>query len=510
MLAIAFRFLAGRYHANPWGRHVNEADIEWPPAPWRLCRALISTWHHKIDPDEHPRERLEALIAWLGGEQPVYHLPPAVHAHTRHYMPQWKGSTSLVFDAFARVDPDEELVMAWPELELPDELAGMLDDLLRNLGYLGRAESWVEARRLEDDELPAAFPCRPGNQVLDVETGEVRGEVVPLLSPRPAPDYAHWHDEIFQEHFSPLRGKKRNLLETTAPASLIEALSVDTAGLQKAGWSSPPAGRFIDYLRPVDSLRASRPPVKPRTVPATTARYLLSARPLPRIEDAVRVGEAFRAALMGRAKRLLGDKNALPPELSGHEMGKDNRHGHAFYLPEDTDGDGRIDHLLVHAPGGLSDESQRVLADLAVVRGKSGVEWRVILEGLGKSGDFARVSRQADRARVWQSATPYLRPWHLKKKPGEHEQVAAFIARECRLRGLPEPECVEWLPAIRVRGKPRRCIHFHRFRSKRNLSQPDTLGNFLRLHFAEPVSGPLALGFGCHYGLGLFTSMGDE
>ncbi len=54
----------------------------------------------------------------------------------------------------------------------------------------------------------------------------------------------------------------------------------------------------------------------------------------------------------------------------------------------------------------------------------------------------------------------------------------------------------------------RRPIHFHRFREKRGLRQPDRHGSFWRLRFAEPVDpkmhGPLALGFACHFGLGLF------
>ncbi len=65
---------------------------------------------------------------------------------------------------------------------------------------------------------------------------------------------------------------------------------------------------------------------------------------------------------------------------------------------------------------------------------------------------------------------------------------------------------IERLPTITVRNRPRRSVHFHRFRSKRGLRQPDTQGCFLRLTFAEPVAGPLALGFGCHYGLGMFQS----
>jgi CRISPR-associated protein Csb2 len=54
------------------------------------------------------------------------------------------------------------------------------------------------------------------------------------------------------------------------------------------------------------------------------------------------------------------------------------------------------------------------------------------------------------------------------------------------------------------KGRKRRPIHFQRFRSRRGLSQPDRLGGFWRLTFPEPVEGPLALGFACHYGLGLF------
>ncbi len=507
MLAIAFRFLAGRYHANPWGRHVNEADVEWPPAPWRLCRALISTWHYKLDAAEYPAGRLESLIDQLSGQPPVYHLPPAVHAHTRHYMPQWKGSTSLVFDAFARVAPDQELVMAWPALELEPEPAGLLDALLHNLGYLGRAESWVEARRLTEDEIPADFDCRPGEMALDEETGEIRGEAVRLLAPRPAADYARWRDQRVRDEVATLRGKKKKQLEATLPPSLTDALRIDTSDLQKAGWSRPPAGEFVSYLRPVDCLRPGLATASPRVPAATTARFLLTAKPQPRIEDAVRVGEAFRAAVMGRARKLFEDEDAIPPELSGHGLGEGNRHGHAFYLPEDADGDGRIDHLLVHAPGGLSPAAQRVLARLSVVRGRGGVEWRVLLEGCGRRDDFAAHSRQAGVSRVWQSVTPYLRPWHLKKRPAEQEQLLAFLRKECRLRGLPEPVGVECLPAIRVRGKPRSAIHFHRFRNKRKLTQPDTRGSFLRLHFAEPVPGPLALGFGCHYGLGTFTAL---
>jgi CRISPR-associated protein Csb2 len=51
-----------------------------------------------------------------------------------------------------------------------------------------------------------------------------------------------------------------------------------------------------------------------------------------------------------------------------------------------------------------------------------------------------------------------------------------------------------------------RDIRYRRFRNRRGLAQPDRLGSFWRLTFAEPDEGPFALGFACHFGLGLFKS----
>ena len=59
MIALRLRFPAGRYHATPWGRHVNEAALAWPPEPLRMLRALIACHHRKADrtrfTDKSPR-----------------------------------------------------------------------------------------------------------------------------------------------------------------------------------------------------------------------------------------------------------------------------------------------------------------------------------------------------------------------------------------------------------------------------------------------------------------------
>ena len=47
MTTIELRFAANRFHATPWGRHVNEGVPEWPPSPYRLMRALYDAWKRK-------------------------------------------------------------------------------------------------------------------------------------------------------------------------------------------------------------------------------------------------------------------------------------------------------------------------------------------------------------------------------------------------------------------------------------------------------------------------------
>jgi CRISPR-associated protein Csb2 len=96
-----------------------------------------------------------------------------------------------------------------------------------------------------------------------------------------------------------------------------------------------------------------------------------------------------------------------------------------------------------------------------------------------------------------------LHPWHCKKHFGIEEQ----IRRECRARGMSEPIKLEHVDMVDVGHQKRRPINFQRFRSRRGLHQPDRIGSFWRLTFAKPVQGPLALGFACHFGLGLFRPL---
>jgi CRISPR-associated protein Csb2 len=489
MLALSFTFPAGRYHATPWDRHVNEGAVAWPPEPWRILRSLIATWHHKVKHSgRHAEVTLHALMESLAEDLPEFGLPAASHTHTRHYMPQFEASrTSLVLDAFAAVNKDAALTVIWPSVTLPDDQAALLDDLLAVMGYLGRAESWVEAARIAD---PPATNCRPGAQALDAETGEVKGEIVTLFAALPREGYLAVRARFLADE------KAIKKLGSTLPDNLLAALSIDTADLRKQGWSQPPAARKVTYLRPLDALRPVRAVRKTAPAPVATAQFILVGKPLPRVEDSLRIGELFRAAVMSQAKRHLGETR-VPAVLSGHGLPEGNRHGHAFYLPWDADGDGRIDRLLLHVPLGMDGLQRRAVESLDRLWSRDGGQWRLVLEGIGTRTTCALLAVSD----TWQSLTPYLHPWHRKKGFEVEDQ----IRRECRERGLPEPTALDRRHVVDVGHQERRPIQFNRIRSRRSIQQPDRVGSFWRLSFPEPIKGPLALGFGCHHGLGLFA-----
>ena len=551
MFALSFRFPAGRYHATPWGRNVNEADVAWPPEPWRLLRALIAVWWRKGDRARWAEDDLAHLIDTLAETLPEYSLPEgAIHAHTRHYMPtggldKGRPKTTLVFDAFVRLAAGSTLVAAWPRVTLDPEPFALAADLARSLGYLGRAESWTECEALA--KWNGTANCRPFD-------GHPDGDAVRLLAPHSPQAYSTERqrivDDMQRQMLATAKGtptrqrldaqldkalRSKGRQAHTLPARLVDALSLDTADYQDRGWSRPPAAREVVYTRAPEAA----PGVVPRRLTRrrasragrdqpTVARFLLAGRPRPRIENAVRIGELMRRAALAQFgwQRDESTGHSIPKapwEISGRDAyGKplqDPSHAHAFWLPEDADGDGWIDHVSVFVAGGMSDDVRAKLdrvtrlwlapkqrsEDVDAEPG-SAKEWRLALEGFGRPADFAGGAGIFATSRRWRSVTPFLASGHLKASgyPGE-------VRRLLKRRGLDASDVeVTVLKAITVGGTQRRAIHFHRFRSRGREAQPDAAGALLEVVLPEPIEGPLAIGYASHFGLGLFAAEQDD
>ena len=113
MIAISLRFLAGRFHATPWGHHVNEGVVEWPPSPWRLLRSLVAVFH-RARPAHVTEAQLERIVTALSKELPVFSLPAVTTAHTRHY-DQDNGGVKF-FDTFVAVAKSAPVICCWPAI----------------------------------------------------------------------------------------------------------------------------------------------------------------------------------------------------------------------------------------------------------------------------------------------------------------------------------------------------------------------------------------------------------
>jgi CRISPR-associated protein Csb2 len=467
MIAIALRFLTGRYHATTWGHHVNEGLPEWPPSPWRLLRALVSVWKRTVPdlPDDQVARILEAMSG-----PPLIHLPAATVGHTRHYMPWFKkgpADRTLVFDTFAAVIPSAEVVLHWPEAGLDGTDQAALAALLHNLGYLGRAESWCEARLTE---APVAN-CSPLPET-SIAPAEV--DPVPVL-----------------------------VADASDPSELLKALLVDTADLRgRQHRLDPPGSRSVRYGRPRRSLLASVPaaPMPSDGPPVYAIRFHLDAQPLPSLLRAVELGEAARDKILQRYARA--EKQTPPSVLSGKDSDGRRRdgHRHAFYLATDDDLDGRLDHLVIWAPAGFDAASRRAVTGLDALPLDHDREARLML--LGTSGAVAQMTPSP----VWESLTPFVPPRHLRRGERPEDQVRLeWTRRQAADPTLPELMEVEFLDRCTLHGG--RTLHWLDFRPRwlrRGSPPPSNVAWGFRLHFADPVAGPIALGYGCHYGLGQF------
>lgn len=500
MITISFQFPGGRYHATPWDSHVNEGRVEWPPSPWRIARALAAAWHKLASP---PDERLaRKVVLTLATTPPRYRVPPASPAHTRHYMPVAR-TTTRVLDPFVSVSTgarqdgglDGRLLVGW-DVDLDTEERGALIALLDGVGYLGRAESWVEGTLTEE---PVTW------NVVPEETGTA--DETFLWTILTGSEWAGWRAGFL----AGVTGRKK----LTLPADPWEVLTQDTASLQRAGWSIPPGIRPVRYALPADLVRVSPRPRLPEHAPADLAWIRLAGPVLPPVGHTTWIADRLRLAAM----RWSQDESGLSsPVLAGHapQGGPAEGHHHAWYLPSDEDGDGRLDHVAVWVPAGLGPRERAALAHIPGLWGDEGHRLDTILLAFGRAKEHARWREPAT---AWRSATPYLCERHPKWrgdgwKDGVEEQVARAWRQHWEHRRdwpSPPPEVFEPAPAVHVErmhreGPPAR--EWARYRADR-----PRRGDFgairerfdLRLTFDRPVSGPLSLGAGAHYGLGQFV-----
>jgi CRISPR-associated protein Csb2 len=442
-------------------------------------------------------------------------------------MKDGREDTTLVLDAFADVG-DGALWVRWPT-KVDEAARQLFDVLVAHLGYLGRSESWVLGESISDDvPLPhfgRAFvhsdSARPG-----------RGfEQIVLSAPEVPSDYATWRKDQVETALMELRlpvgkrptqaqQKKIDAIQSAYPADLADCLQRDTAWWKARKWSRAPGSRSVLYWREGNALEIA-PPSSRRVSRAHRVEMMLlsfttpsgSKSALPTIARTLPQAELLHGALVSK----LGFEGEPCPEIVGRDANRDplKGHRHSHVLPVDLDGDGRLDHAVVFAPMGLGARAQRAVRSLRRTYTKTGVgELQLAVAGVGTLSDLRTIGAgmsqavhellgPATGATVWVTKTPFVPPRHIKANG--RSSLIGQVEAELHGRGFPSArvDVLEWTnETISLR-------HFVR-RRQRGPQPPLDAGFALRLAFDRPVGGPICLGYGSHFGLGLFRCVGTQ
>jgi CRISPR-associated protein Csb2 len=468
---LVLRFPWGRYHATPWGRHVNEGAVELPPSPWRLLRGLYAVWRTRVP--ELDKATVHGLLAELA-KPPEFHLPHHGISHTRHYFPDTTHrsgapSTDRTLDAFAVFERDAELGVWWPfELSVPHRTA--LERLAGSIPYFGRADS------LCSGFVPTEWEPTSHEEWVPLDVADSIAEDAMVTSVL-APDV-------------PLQ---------------LDALLARPVDVRKGGLLFPLGTHLLAYQRrrPV-----SRPRPKPRRggEPATAVRFSVLQAGLPPQTDSLIYTDLLRQGALSKLGQLpeertntqLGGRTAGGKPMEGHR--------HAHYLPLIT-ADRRLTGLVVWVPNKLPDDELKALTRVDRLYSKVNPDWRLIVRvaGIGTPAQAAPELIAQPPAALWQSVTPFTPSRYPKRNAGWLDYLRTEVGKELENRSLPPLRMMtlldeEWRSWRRYRPSAR----MHHKKSQGQATHPSA---FLRIELAEPIHGPLALGHLSHFGLGLFVPM---
>ena len=225
--------------------------------------------------------------------------------------------------------------------------------------------------------------------------------------------------------------------------------------------------------------------------------------PGPPLTAALLAGEALRNEVFAVGRRA--GVELLPDTFHGGNANgrvRDPAHKHAFWLSEDEDFDGLIDHMLVFAESAIP---AGVLALLASARRLhlGQYVWTLEPDWMGRRGPGGLFGP----SQIWRAVTPYVTPWRRLTKTGKERPgftIERQLRRELAARRHPEPS--EFQSGVIHPYMDEFVVAYSFATLRANATPPaDAVTAFPIVTFPEPVWGPLAFGYGAHFGLGLFS-----
>jgi CRISPR-associated protein Csb2 len=471
MLAIEVAFLTGRYCASDFR---SRERAEWPPHPSRLFSALVAAAY-----ESGLGESARAALLWLESlPPPCLSADEAVAEQTPviAYVPVNDPSgaplpqrTERQPRGFPSVVPSTEaerevpiVHFIWPDAQPDSLLRELLESIVQKVTYLGSSRSPVHVRLEASPPSPNWNPDESGEVVLRV----------------------------------PSKGRLENLERTFKQ------------GLR------PTVGAFQRYM----CGRTHPPSPAQESAFGEMVVYRLGGSVPMEIETTLKLTDALRAAAMRCAQNAEG---VVPELLSGHdEQGKPSLSRHAafvalpFVSETQVHADGRVMGMAVVLPRELTSEERRgVMRSLVRIN-------HLLVPGVGRldleritpdhvAHHNLRVTTWTGPRRQWASVTPVVLD-RFPKRGGRG--TAEILARSCENVGLPRPAQVivdRFSPLHGV--EPSFRFVMRRPSQSRMTEKPDSrLYTHVMLTFEQPIRGPVIIGAGRHFGLGLLRPIREE
>lgn len=514
-VGIEIRFPHRRFHATPWDEAANSGE-EWPPAPWRLLRALLSIWHLKCS--DLPSETVDALVDQLK-VLPEIRVPESRVGHTRHYMPLAKHlsgepNTSLILDTYRSVHPDDPVVFWWPELSLSAEQMAGLNKLVHEMTYFGRGESVCCAT--------VVTTASDGEWLRPDVDGTVRA------------------------------GHDTTRVLTADPDCTRKELEVDIGSFRKSQLRSPRGSRWVTYTAP--ELRdQAQETVRRSAQPGPQAfRWRLTGKAPFLIGNALLATDALRGSRIVKAggPGTTDGSEVMHGHLPRDDQGKvldptTNTHAHWLWVHGTRNGISQVTDVVAYIPGGIP---EKYIDQIMDGKPRRALRWdESAPERSGRpddnfpyrhslpdythppagyapsplqfvgAGDIATVVPEwgwDELSTRWVSVTPYLMALHPKKNRDPSEFVERDVLRswERRRPGQPAP-AVSFFSQTKhpLRDAPGLSapeweMRPNEFRSQRPRQRSATfrIPLWVELTFPEPSPAPPPLGHLAHFGFGIF------
>lgn len=463
MLAIRCQFLNGTYQATMPG---SVGEPEWPPHPARLHAALVAAgW--AIGGAQFPEEAYEAL-SWLERlPAPSLSFAASVSQRTAPsvYVPRnlTSAETSAVLSAM-RAGRDSSRQSGRVLRRFPTSIPGedpvwflwdeedtrhrpSIERLCREVQYLGSSRSPVCCDLMEDAPVKPTLEPGSGERLASLRVA-LPGFTDGLLSGRHA-------------HPAPTFGVLAPYRRTSEPIAIDPPI---------------PSGPFADLV--VRAFDQSFP-------------YTVLHAPM--------ITRAFREAVLSRA----GD--AAPAILHGHDCNP-----HVAFLPLANVGhphaSGQIVGVAAAIPRRASDKerAQIIAAVDAVTELRNlgvGGSWRLRATRERTMRSLA-PSRWIGPARRWQTVTPVILDRHPKSRRDEAFERA--LRDTFAHAGLPHPPArLDWSEIPwQAAAVPAPAYQGH--------SLPEGLRIHVEAIFEQPLRGPLLVGRGRYFGVGLLAPVGSD